>query len=143
MREIVYRFNTLGSYQTSEDTAFGQETHLKLTLEPHNFSLAVGGELLRKSACKGYEIHASSKGEAVFWDREGKELCRVEAQAREYKEVRLLWKQGAVSLQFGRVEWIDNYPHCDGDHDRWDQRWHTEYEVTWNEETNALASKTL
>ncbi len=143
MREIIYEFNTLGSYQTSGDTAFGQETHLKITVEPHDFSIAVGGEILRKSACKGYEIEVSSKGEAVFWDREGKELCRVQEQGQEYKEVRLLWKRGSVSLQFGKVEWIDNYPNCDGEHDRWDQRWRTEYEVTLNEETNTLSCKAL
>ncbi len=143
MREIVYGFNTLGGYQASGDTAFGQDGPLKIMVEPHDFSIAVGGEVLRKSSCKGYEIRVSPKGEVIFRDREGKELCRVEEQDREYKEVRLLWKQGFVSLQFGKVEWIDNYPNCDGEHDRWDQRWRTEYEVTLDEGTNTLTHKVL
>lgn len=27
-----------------------------------------------------------------------------------------------ITISFAIVEWIDNYPNCDGEHDRWDSR---------------------
>lgn len=29
---------------------------------------------------------------------------------------------GVLELRFPVYQWIDNYPHCDGEHDRWDTR---------------------
>ncbi len=143
MKEIVYRFNTLGAYEAEEPAAFGEEALLNLIVEPHDFSIAVGREVLRQSSCKGYQIEVSRKGAIVLRNAEGTEICRKEGQDRDYREVRLLWKQGFLSLQFGQVEYIDNYPNCDGEHDRWDERWRTEYEVTLDEGTNTLTHKIL
>ena len=143
MREIIYQFNTLGSYETQENTVFGKETYLKLIVEPHDFSIAVGGEVLRKSSCKGYQIEVSRKAAIVCRDMEGTEIFREEEQERDYREVRLRWKGGFISLQFGEVEYIDNYPNCDGEHDRWDERWQTKYEVTLDEGTNTVTHKVL
>ena len=39
------------------------------------------------------------------------------------------WKQSEISVQFGSEQTIDNYPHCDGEHDRWSTKWVAEHEV--------------
>ena len=37
-----------------------------------------------------------------------------------YNEVLCGAEENAVILKFPIVEWIDNYPNCDGEYDRWD-----------------------
>lgn len=71
------------------------------------------------------EIEAS--GKVSISDTEGKLLANlcVEQQAggREvYETVLCGVSEGVLVLKFPVVEWIDNYPHCDGEHDRWDSR---------------------
>ncbi len=39
-----------------------------------------------------------------------------------YDEVECSVQNSNVTLRFPVVEWIDNYPHCDGEHDRWDRK---------------------
>ena len=39
-----------------------------------------------------------------------------------YTEVLCGREDGKLVFKFPIVEWIDNYPHCDGEHDRWDSR---------------------
>lgn len=82
---------------------------------------------------------------AVFFEREGV-LARIEARGcvaflngsgellaelavpgesegrRVYEEVLCGVKEGKLLLRFPIVQWIDNYPNCDGEHDRWDSR---------------------
>ncbi len=143
MREIIYRFSTRGYYETTGYTAFGDDFRVKIVVEPHDVSVAVGGELLRKSICKGYQIEVTQKGEVIFRDMEGNELCRREEQDQIYQEICLLWRQGRISLQFGATEVIDHYPNCDGEYDRWDERWRGKYEVTLEEETNKATGRSL
>ncbi len=143
MREILYRFNTLGTYQTQDSTSFGTDSRVKLILEPHNFSIAIGGEVLRASSCKGYNIDVSHKAGIVFRDMDGNELCRTEDRDRSYREFLLAWKQGSISIQFGATEVIDHYPNCDGEYDRWSERWCGRYEVTLDEETNTITGRSL
>ena len=37
-----------------------------------------------------------------------------------YESIRLQVEQNEIVLEFPIYSWIDNYPHCDGEHDRWD-----------------------
>ena len=39
-----------------------------------------------------------------------------------FEDVRCRGEEDLVELQFPIYEWIDNYPNCDGEHDRWDTR---------------------
>ena len=44
-----------------------------------------------------------------------------EAEGKKvYTEVVCHTTDNEIILEFPIVKWIDNYPHCDGEHDRWD-----------------------
>ena len=47
---------------------------------------------------------------------------KVDNGKGKYVEIGLSAGDGLVELKFPIYEWIDNYPHCDGEHDRWDTR---------------------
>lgn len=40
----------------------------------------------------------------------------------KYTEVLCGVENSVIKLKFPIVEWIDNYPNCDGEHDRWDTK---------------------
>lgn len=48
------------------------------------------------------------------------EIPAVDSGRRAYLNVRVYGKPGRVVLGFPVCEWIDHYPHCDGEYDRWD-----------------------
>ena len=50
------------------------------------------------------------------------ELPPVDDGKNKYQEVCCNSEAGSLVLQFPIYEWIDNYPNCDGEHDRWDTR---------------------
>ena len=129
MREIIYRFDSRGMYLTQDNTSFGNDTHLKLVAEAHAYSLALGGDTLRDTSFDGCTVVASNEGEVVFFDLDGNELGRADKTERQFEQVRLDWKQGAVSVLFGCVETVDYYPNCDGEHDRWGTEWVTQRTV--------------
>ena len=138
MREIIYRYANRGMYYTEDRTVFGEDTQLKLVVEPHAFSLAVDGQLLRSSEFAGASVLVSCEGEALFCDREGNELAHAPKGADTYREVRLVWEQGFVSVQFGYMATVDYYPNCDGESDRWGQEWVCERMVTLDWENRSL-----
>jgi len=39
-----------------------------------------------------------------------------------YEEICCKVEDNLITLEFPIYEWIDNYPNCDGEHDRWDTR---------------------
>jgi len=45
-----------------------------------------------------------------------------------FESVRCTLQDGKLTVCFPEYEWIDNYPHCDGESDRWDCRC-----IGWNE----------
>lgn len=53
----------------------------------------------------------------------------VQTGGREvYEDVVCSVEGDEMILKFPIVKWIDHYPHCDGEHDRWDSviiGWHT------------------
>ena len=66
-----------------------------------------------------------AEGRVEFFDRDGNSLAegKVESQTggREvYEEVVCEAAETTLTLKFPIVKWIDNYPNCDGENDRWD-----------------------
>ena len=129
MREIRYEFQNLGGYITQNDTVFGADSQLVLLVPPHNFSLAVSGEVLRETAFDGCRIVVSEHGEAVFYDNDEKVMAHSQPTDAKFTAVKLLWQQGSVGVAFGKMAEIDHYPHCDGEHDRYSKQWQTEHSV--------------
>lgn len=123
MREILYKYNTLGLYQTEDDTAFGGEEQLKIVVEPHDFSLAIGDEVLRNTAYDGGAVVVSRDGGVVFYDAAGAVIAEAEKGDTCYEQVHLGWKPDCLTVEFGQVQTVDYYPNCDGEHDRWGEEW--------------------
>ena len=68
-----------------------------------------------------------AKGHVDLLDAQGnvqasKDLPPEEGGKAVYQEVICRTEGGRIILEFPTYEWIDNYPHCDGEHDRWDTR---------------------
>ena len=135
MREVFYKYSTLGKYYTEDSGVFQTDDRLQIVVEPHDFSIAIGNEILRKNSSQGYRIAVSRQGEVILRDWEGNELCSVSGQNQNFTEVRFHWRQSDISVQFGKTVTVDNYPNCDGEHDRWSEEWQVEYEVKFDEET--------
>lgn len=138
MKEACYRYDSRGLYQTEDDTSFAGHSSIKMVIEPHEFSMKMGGEVLRSTAFGGGTVIVSDEGEADFYDDENTLLARAEKGDSRYEKVRLAWEQGVLSVQFGRIVTVDHYPNCDGEHDRWSEKWETQRTVTLH-----IADRTL
>lgn len=123
MREIRYTYQTRGGYQTRDNTKFENSEPMKMILEPHDFSIAISGEVLRSSSFAGCSMVVSPAGGVVFYDQNNAEITRVDGIDQSYREARVEWNPKLLSVRFGAVEEIDNYPNCDGESDRYDYRW--------------------
>lgn len=71
------------------------------------------------------EIQA--KGCAEFFDADGVLIAAGSVSAEEdgrgvYEEVTCRVDGKLLKLSFPICQWIDNYPHCDGEYDRWDKK---------------------
>lgn len=76
---------------------------------------------------EGLIAKIEASGKVAIADTEEKLIAelRVDKQSggREvYETVLCGVSDGSLVLQFPIVEWIDNYPNCDGEHDRWDSK---------------------
>lgn len=76
---------------------------------------------------EGVVAVVQAKGSVEFFDTEGKLIASgsvpQNSGGREvYEQIRLQVEDGLIKLHFPITEWVDNYPHCDGEHDRWDSR---------------------
>lgn len=138
MREIVYQFNSRGTYETADSTSFADETQCKLVAEPHDFSFSIGGEVLRKTSLEGCEAVVLREGGVVFCTLGGNELGRADACGQTFAQVRMEWKPGFVTVLFGSVETVDYYPNCDGEHDRWGTEWVSRRTVTLDWENRSV-----
>ena len=67
-------------------------------------------------------VKVEAEGELFFYNTEGQLLatCSLERQERRYNEVNCMVKDGEIVLAFTLYAYVDNYPHCDGEYDRWD-----------------------
>ena len=67
-----------------------------------------------------------AKGQAAFYDLEGRLLASGEvpsAGGREvYEELCCQVEKEKLTLLFPIYRWIDHYPNCDGENDRWESR---------------------
>ena len=66
-----------------------------------------------------------AKGSVVFYDLEEHALASFDIPSQTggrevYETVDCGKENGHIVLRFPIVHWIDNYPNCDGEHDRWD-----------------------
>ena len=75
---------------------------------------------------KMVDAQIQAKGHVDVLDAQGNILTSGDLPAEDsgkqvYQEVICRVEDGIV-LEFPVYEWIDNYPHCDGEHDRWDTK---------------------
>lgn len=68
-----------------------------------------------------------AKGIASFRDIDNAILdtCYIDCEQSGkgvYESVVLKVDGDVITISFPVCEWIDNYPNCDGEHDRWDSR---------------------
>jgi len=68
-----------------------------------------------------------AKGSVEFFNADGALIASGNVPAAEggrelYEDVAFGVENGLIKLTFPIYQWIDNYPHCDGEHDRWDKK---------------------
>lgn len=102
---------------------------MRLILQPHDFEIKVSGETLNKSSSKGYIVEISKKGAAHFYDYNQAPIDVLEGPDKTFAEFKVDWSKDSLKISFGHTETVDNYPHCDGEHDRWSTKWADEYTV--------------
>ena len=141
MKQITYNFENRGVYSPDQDAKFGGDSHLKLIVNPHDFSLSVSGETLRSSSCGAYSIIVSRNGETCFYDAGDKLIAKADGTDREFAEVKLKWSQDKLELSFGCWCTVDYYPNCDGEHDRWGTEWDTQRTVTLHLTDHSVETK--
>ncbi len=94
-----------------------------------SFELATGHISTTVIFCEEEKLFVkiTAKGTVDFFGAEDNLLESVTLPAQTggreiYDEVVASVAEGCLVMKFPVVEWIDNYPHCDGEHDRWDRR---------------------
>lgn len=138
MKEIRFEYSARGLYEPSGAVSFGDEEQLKLVIAPHDFELKLSGEVLRESACAGYELIVSRRGACCIRDAGGKVLKEAEGTDRDHRQVRFAFENGKLHLSFGSEETVDHYPNCDGEYDRWSQEWVAARTITFSPASAAL-----
>lgn len=95
----------------------------------HSFQIANGYISETKVLFERENIVATinASGHVDFYNENGDVLFSADAQAVDsgkgvYESVVLKVNGGVITVSFPVCEWIDNYPNCDGEHDRWDSR---------------------
>jgi len=84
-----------------------------------------------------------ANGSVEFYNTDGVLIAAGSVPAEEsgkgvYEEVSCQVENNLLTLRFPIYEWIDNYPHCDGEHDRWDTRIVGFYPLTLDLSTGSL-----
>ena len=72
-------------------------------------------------------IKIDAKGYVEFLDFEDMVIASINIPEQTggkevYTEVMCGIENESLLLKLPIVKWIDNYPHCDGEHDRWDTK---------------------
>lgn len=71
---------------------------------------------------EGIVLRADQKGNAVFRDLEGSVIHEDRAESGGYfSRVHVRVHEGRAVAEFPVTKWIDHYPHCDGEYDRWSE----------------------
>lgn len=67
-------------------------------------------------------LQADCQGNAVFMNPDGIELYRSKAESdRLFLKIYCKIKDNTVTVRFPVIEWVDHYPNCDGEYDRWSE----------------------
>lgn len=68
-------------------------------------------------------VKIEAEGELFFYNTQGERLatCSLPRQERRYNEVNCTLKDGEILFEFTLYTYVDNYPHCDGEYDRWEE----------------------
>lgn len=84
-----------------------------------------------------------AKGHIEFYNQEKEILASLDLPkqtgGREvYSTVICSSMDDVICMEYPIVKWIDNYPHCDGEHDRWDLVTIGHHKVYFNLHTNEV-----
>ena len=126
---------------TKQETNFANDAQLKLIVEPHYFSISVSGEILRKTSFSGCVAEVSCYGEVIFYSNEGNIIGKADKTEDTYKEVRIIWRQGLITIDFGYIAVVDYYPNCDGEYDHFGKEWVTKRSVTLSLINNSVEAE--
>ena len=134
MKEFAFRYYRNGYLMENFKNSgpFGGEDAVKLIVTPQEYELKVSGEVLRKMSCNGYGIVVTKRGAAQFFDAQERLLAEVGETPKEFREFQLEWQPDKLTVRFGHIEEVDNYPNCDGESDRWSTSWEKDYEIVFN-----------
>ena len=88
----------------------------------------------------------NAKGIVEFYDINDTLLAKGELPENDggknvYEEIFCQAANGVITIKFPILEWIDNYPHCDGEHDRWDSKKIGEHVLAFTPKTGLLELK--
>ena len=68
-------------------------------------------------------LRADRDGNAIFYDINDNERYKEKAESEKlFGSIRVFVKENKIGVRYPVTEWIDHYPHCDGEYDRWTER---------------------
>ena len=71
---------------------------------------------------EGIILYADHNGEALFCDLDNNVIHRGKAEsANRFSRVHVRVCEGKAIAEFPITKWIDHYPNCDGEYDRWSE----------------------
>ena len=93
---------------------------------------------------EGVIVKIRAEGQVDFYDAAEQLLASAKMPSQEggrevYQDVGCGVEGTSVILRFPIYQWIDNYPHCDGEHDRWDTRTVGYHTVTFDLSSHSVA----
>ena len=75
----------------------------------------------------GFYVNIHNKGTFTFCAPDYRKLAVIQARPMDsgrgcYMDVLISTTEDGAIFRLPEYEWIDHYPHCDGESDRWDAR---------------------
>jgi len=71
---------------------------------------------------EGVVLHADCHGNSFFCDIDGNVIHEDKAEANSlFSSVRVCVGEDKIIAKFPVTKWIDHYPNCDGEYDRWSE----------------------
>lgn len=108
MRKVDFTFNSEKENGTHYQLASGYISETVILFEKENVICLI-----------------DAKGTVEFYDDSDCSLAsanlpKIESGKGVYQDITCFADTNSIKLQFPIYKWIDNYPNCDGEHDRWD-----------------------
>lgn len=68
-------------------------------------------------------LQADAQGNAVFFHADGTEIRKekLDGNGRFFSRIVCRVNAQTIFAKFITSKWVDHYPHCDGEHDRWSE----------------------